>query len=155
LPLPDKALSAQAGAQSPPGFSVNGHEAVLRGPIPPGDTELQVVFALPYDGGALDFTQATPVPFDAVAMVIKKLDGLTVEGTQLTADERELQGRKLLLYRGPGTSAGGAIELHLRGLPHNDATWRYVAVAVALVLLVGFGAYAARGTGGRVTRERL
>jgi hypothetical protein len=35
LPLPDKAVSAAAGPQSPPGLSVSGHEAIWNGPIGP------------------------------------------------------------------------------------------------------------------------
>lgn len=155
FPLPEKALQAQPGPQNPPGFRVSGHEAVLQGPIPPGDTELQVLFALAYDGGTLDFAQPTPIPFSDFAMVTEKIDGLTVDGNQLTSEERELQGRKLILYRGPGTQPGGAVQLHFHGLPHADPTWRYVAVVVALGLLLGFGVYAVRGTGARADRERL
>lgn len=155
LPLPDKALQAQAGPQNPQGLTVAGHEAVLHGPIQPGDTEVQLMFALVYEGGALDFAQRTPIGFEDVAMVTEKIEGLTVEGNALQSEDRELQGRKLVLYRGPGTAPGGRIELHFRGLPHADATWRYVAVAVALALLFGFGAYAARGSGGRANRDRL
>src|SRR5262249_48089970 len=73
----------------------------------------------------------------------------------LQGEDRELQGRKLMLYRGPGTSAGGAVELHLRGLPHNDPTWRYLASAIALALLVAFGVYAMRGASGGASREKL
>ena len=155
LPLPDKALSAQPGPQNPPNFTVVNHEAVLRGPIPPGDTEIQVMFALAYEGGTLNFQQRTPIAFDDVAMVTEKIDGLGVDGNQLSTEERELQGRKLVLYRGPGTSPGGVIELRFHGLPHADPTWRYVAVTLALAFILGFGVYAARGSGARATRERL
>jgi hypothetical protein len=155
LPLPDHALSAQAGPRNPPGLTVAGHEAVLKGTIQPGDTELQVMFALAYDGSDLDFTQRTPIAFENVAMVSEKIEGMTIEGNSLAAEERELQGRKLMLYRGPGTKAGESIELHFRGLPHSDATWRYVAVVVALGILIGFFAFASRGVAPRVNREKL
>jgi hypothetical protein len=155
LPLSDHALQAQAGPQNPQGLTVAGHEAVLRAPLPPGDTELQVMFALAYEGGALDFVQRTPIAFDDVAMVTEKIEGLTVEGNQLSSEDRELQGRKLILYRGPGTPPGGSIELHFRGLPQADPTFRYLAVGVALAFLLGFGIYAASGSGGRANRDKL
>ena len=60
-----------------------------------------------------------------------------------------------MLYRGPGTPAGGSIELHFHGLPHADATWRWVSVIVALTMLVGFFAYASGGAGPRLNREKL
>ncbi len=155
LPLAEHALSSQGGPQNPPNVTVAGHEAVVKGPIAPGDTEIQVVFALAYDSGGLDFEQRTPLAYDDVAMVTEKIEGLTVEGDRLQSEDRELQGRKLVLYRGPGTQAGGAITLHMHGLPHNDPTWRYLASAVALLLLGAFGVYAARGVGTKATREKL
>jgi hypothetical protein len=155
LPLAEHALSSQGGPQNPPNVTVAGHEVVVKGPIAPGDTEIQVVFALAYETGSLDFEQHTPLAFDDVALVTEKIEGLTVEGDRLQTEDRELQGRKLVLSRGPGTSAGGTIALHLRGLPHADATWRYLASAVALLLLGAFGVYAARGVGGKATRDRL
>ncbi len=155
LPVAERALSVQGGPQNPPNVTVAGHDVVVKGPIAPGDTEIQVVFALAYDGSALDFEQRTPLAFDDVAMVTEKIEGLTVDGNSLTSEDRELSGRKLVLYRGPGTSAGGSVVFHLRGLPHNDPTWRYLASAIALALLVGFGVYAARGSVGKASRERL
>ena len=155
LPLPDHSLSAQGGPRNPPNVTVAGHEVIVRGPIVPGDTEVQVVFAMAYDGSTLEIAQRTPLAFDAVALVTEKIEGMSVEGNGLESEDRELQGRKLVLYRGPGTAAGGTISLKLSGLPHNDPTWRYLASAVALLLLVGFGVYAARGGGGGASRERL
>jgi len=155
LPLPDHALQSQPGPQNPPNVTVAGHEVVVKGPIAPGDTEIQVVFALAYEGANLDFAQRSPLAFDQPAMVTEKIDGLTVDGNSLTSEDRELQGRKLVLYRGPDIAAGGTIEYHFRGLPHNDPTWRYLASAIAILLLLGFGVYAARGSSGKATRERL
>lgn len=155
LPLAEHALSAQGGPQNPPNVTVAGHEVVVKGPIVPGDTEIQVVFALAYDSGALDFEQRAPLKLDEVAMVTEKIPGLTIEGDQLQSEDRELQGRKLMLYRGPGPAPGATISLHLRGLPHNDPSWRYLASAVALGLLIAFGVYAARGVGGKATRDKL
>jgi hypothetical protein len=142
LPLPDKALQSQAGPQSPPSLRVVGHEAILTGAIPPGDTELQIVYVLAYEGGALDLVQRTPVAFDDSAVVTEKIDGFTIGGQNLVPEEKELQGRKLILYRGSGTSPGGILHLELRGLPHADPTWRYVSLILCIGFVVGFGVYA-------------
>ena len=142
FPLPDKALQAQAGQQSSPSLRVVGHEGIWTGPIPPGDTELQIQFVLPYEGGALDIVQRTPVMFDDSAVVTEKIDGFSVEGQNFTAEEKELQGRKLVLYRGSGTTANGTLVLHLLGLPHADPTWRYVSLGLCIAFVIGFGVYA-------------
>ena len=135
LPLAEHALSAQGGPQNPPNVTVAGHEAVIKGPIAPGDTEIQVVFALAYDGALARLRAAHADP------VRRRGDGDREDRrahrrrqSALQSEDRELQGRKLVLYRGPGTSPGGTVELHLRGLPHNDPTWRYLAAGIAIVL---------------------
>jgi hypothetical protein len=154
FPLPDKAVSAQGGEKMPVQLAVSGHEAVWKGPFPPGETELQVMFMLPYSGDTLEFVQPTPVAFAETAIVTEKIDGFSIQGPQLESEERELGGRKLLLLRGPGTTAGGELRLQLVGLPHGDPTWRYVTAALTVLLLVGFGLYAAQGDGGASESRR-
>jgi hypothetical protein len=154
LPLPDKAVSASAGQNPPPGFSVSGHEAVWRGPIPPGDTDLQLGFVLAYDKNSLEIVQKTPLGFAETAIVTEKIDGFSIEGDGLQREERELQGRMLVLLRGPGTAAGGELRLRLVGLPRSDPTWRYLAAALSIGCLIAFAWYASRGQGG-VTAERV
>lgn len=143
IPLPDKALSATVGPRSPPTFSVTGHEAVWHGPLPPGDTELQIMFVLAYEGDSLEIEQQTPIPFAEVNIITEKIDGMSVDGVKFTTEESEVQGRKLVLYRGPGTQAGSSIHVSVNGLPHNNAAWRYLAALLAVAILIGFGVYAA------------
>ncbi|HZS40899.1 MAG TPA: hypothetical protein VFF06_28895 [Polyangia bacterium] len=173
LPLPEKAVSATVGPQTPPALAVQGHEAIWRGPIPPGETQLQILFVLAYQGDQLDMVQPTPVPFADLAIVTEKIDGLSLErrgvGRLLTHDsegkaqivkstdrlemeERQLQGRTLRLYRGAGTEAGGYFELALVGLPHSDPTWRLLAAAAALAIVLAFVAWAYAGP--RVSGDR-
>jgi hypothetical protein len=153
FPLPDEAVSASPGQQSPPNFSVNGHDAVWKGALPPGDTDLQVMFVLPFKSESLEFLQRTPVPYSQVAVITEKIDGFDIEG-DFDRQERPMQGRMLVLYRGEGTKAGGEIRLPLHGLPHGDARWRNLAAGVTLLLLLCFGIYAARGDGGVSEKRR-
>jgi hypothetical protein len=155
LPLPARATSAAVGPESPPGFSAAGHEAVLKGSLSPGDTELQVMFLLPYEGDSLELRQKTPLGFESTAVVTEKIDGLAVSGDRLESEEREFGGRKLMLLRGPGTAPGGELALRVTGLPKNDATWRYAAAALAVALLIGFGFYARRAAPPSPARLRL
>ena len=157
LPLPDKAVSVSPGPQSPPQFTAAGHEAVYKGPIQPGDTELQVMFVLAYQGGRLDIKQPTPVPFTELNIVTEKMDNVAIESpTVLTSEARELQGRPLMLYRGAGSTAGGEISLTMTGLPHSNPIFRFLAAGAAVLILLGFGAYAVGGANlGASVREKL
>src|SRR5262249_52070368 len=76
-----------------------------------------------------------------------------IDGADLERKERVVQGRTLVLYQGPGTKAGGEIHLSLKGLPHESSLWRGLAAVATLLVLLGFGAYAASGDGG-VSGER-
>jgi hypothetical protein len=151
FPLPDNAVSATVGRESPPNFSVSGHDAAWKGALPPGDTQLQVMFMMAFKGESLEMTQKLPVPFAQTAIVTEKIDGFSIEGDNLDREERELQGRTLVLYRGP--SPGGELHLSLKGLPHSDALWRNVAAVAAILLILGFGLHAAGGSGS-VSEER-
>jgi hypothetical protein len=153
--LPAKALSAAPGPQNPQGFSVNGHDALLRGPVPPGETDLQIMFLLAYDSGTLEFSQRLPIAVEQVSLVTEKIDGLDISGNELERTERTVQGRPLLIFAGPAVQAGGEITLHFSGLPHASATWRYVAVAVVGLIIFGFGIYAMRGESVRSRRVTL
>jgi hypothetical protein len=155
LPLPDKAVSPSAGPQAPAGFTATGHEAVWKGPIPPGDLQLQVGFVLPYEGGTFELKQRTPIAWSEVALVTEKIDGMSVDAPGLQIEDRELQGRKLVLARGPGVSAGGEVRIAFHGLPHSDATYRLLSVGMALGILLCFGVYAAGGRGAHASRRAL
>jgi hypothetical protein len=159
LPLPDKAVSAVVGPDTSPNLAVSGHEAVWSGLVPPGDTQLQVMFVLPYENGIADLQQRTSISFEEVALVTEKIDGMSIEGNgdgnSFAIEERELQGRKLILARGPGTSRGGQIRARLSGLPHADSSARKLAASLALALLVGFGFFAAQGREASQTRSDL
>jgi hypothetical protein len=114
------------------------------------------MFVLPYEGGTVTLRQRTPLPFAEVALVTDRVDGLTIEGNGLSREERELQGRRLILVRGPGTPPGGVVALRFVGLPRGDPTWRLVAAGMTLGVLLVFGLYAARGgTSTRAQRARL
>ncbi len=155
LPLPDKAVSAQAGPQAPPSFHVNGHDAWWTGPLPPGDTELQIIYLLAYAGDRVEVKQRTPIALSDIAVVTEKIDGMEVSGHNARSEERELQGRKLVLYRGDGVPAGGTIELTITGLPHQSPLARYAAGVVALLVFVGLLAYALTAPSAKRGRRAL
>ena len=156
LPLAEHALSAQGGPQNPPNVTVAGHEVVVKGPIAPGDTEVQVIFALAYEGSTLDFAQRTPLAFEDVALVTEKIDGLTVEGNDAAG-----RGARAAGAQARALSRAG----HLGGRRHRAAPARAAAQRSDVALSgVGGRAAAARrlrrlrrcaAPAASMTRERL
>ena len=151
IPLPRNALSPQA-PDGLPTFTINGHDAVWMGPLPPGDTQVRVGFVLAYKEDTLDFLQPTPIAFQRIALVTQRLDGFQVSGQNLKGEPREMQGRKLTVYFGDGTERGGELKFHFAGLPQADPLPRQLAAMVSIVLILVFGMYAAMGDGTRRAR---
>ncbi len=151
IPLPRNALSPQA-PDGLPTFTINGHDAVWMGPLPPGDTQVRVGFVLSYKEDTLELVQPTPIAFQRIALVTQQLEGFVVSGQNLKGEPREMQGRKLTVYLGDGTERGGELKLHFAGLPQADPLPRQLAAIVSILLIVVFGVYAAMGDGTRRAR---
>jgi hypothetical protein len=79
------------------------------------------------------------------SVLVRKIASVVVTSPQLT-EQREavLEGRTFYVASGPAVPAGGAIELSLTGLPHHSVVPRYLALALA-VLIVGAGTWLAVG----------
>lgn len=155
LPLPSVALSAATGPQSPPQLSVSGHEAVWKGPLPPGDVMLQIAYVVAIKGDSVTLEQPTPIPFSEVNVVSEDIPGMTVSGHDVVAEGRELQGRKLKLYRGKGTPMNGRLSLTLSGLPRSDPTWRRATAGLAALIVVVMLGWAFRGPAAGASRLKL
>jgi hypothetical protein len=156
IPLPEKAASAIVGPQAPANLSVNGHEAVWKGPVPPGETMLTVMYLMATGGARLELSQPTPVPFGATNVITEKIEGFAVEGQQMTPEDRDMNGRAVVIYRGPPSPAGGNITLTLTGLPHPGTVWSLVAAALAIAIVIGFTVHAMRGAPvGASSKEKL
>lgn len=156
IPLPRDALQIQAG-EGATGITIADHDAVFRNPIPPGDTQLRVGFALMHKDGRAELVQPAPVQFAKIAMVTQALDGLTVSGHNVVGEERDMQGRKLMVFFGDPTDRGGQLHLSFAGLPTSNAMPRYIAAGLVVALILIFGIYAAGGNGderGKLERER-
>jgi hypothetical protein len=156
IPLPDKAASAIVGPQAPPNLSVNGHEAIWKGPVPPGESMVTVMYLLGTGGAKLEFQQSAPIGFAATNVITEKVEGFSVEGRDLQSEERDMNGHPVVLYRGPAAPAGSQIELTLNGLPHPATIWSLIAAGASALILIAFGVYAARGAAvGAGSREKL
>lgn len=135
LPLARGAKGGSAAGEAPPGFTIEGDNAVFRGTIPPGgEKSFPIGFVLPHEGGAVEIAQRFPVGMEALVAITDRYDGLDVQGTDLRKVDRELSGRKFWLISGPPVAAGSELRLRFTGLPTQPTWKRTVAVAVAILL---------------------
>ncbi len=146
IPLPESAVQATSVAPQPrPELTVSGHEALWRGPIPPGETEIDIAYVLAYKGDSVSVHQPMSVALDDVLVLAEKMENLEIHGNQLSSETQKIGGRTALIYRGPGVSAGQMLSLEVTGLPHSDPTWRFLAAGLSIAIVFGFGIFAFRG----------
>jgi hypothetical protein len=117
----------------------SGAHVSLAGPVPPGNTLIQVVAELPTDTGAIDVTQAFPADMSQLAVLVRKVGNTKLASPDLTRQQEfPDQGQTVIGAVGGAVPAGKSIELHLTDLPHHSTAPRYTALTLAgAVILAG------------------
>lgn len=157
--LPDGATGAGVLEGSAPNAVSTKGRITVSGPFPPGNTVVQFGYTLPFRGGTLTIRQKLPVRMAQLTVLAQKVGDMHLSSPQIEQRrEMSAQGQAYILARGPAVNAGDTVAITLSGLPH-EAVWpRYLAVALA-VLILSAGALAARGPGsaadGAAERRKL
>jgi len=124
---------------SPKEATASDNTIRVQGPFPPGETFIQVGYALPAPGGSAEITQAFPAALDHLPVMVKKLGSTTtLSSPQLDRQqEMPLEGETYIVGVGDrAIPAGQAITLTIGGLPHHSTTPRWIALAVAMGIVV-------------------
>ncbi|MGE3277265.1 MAG: hypothetical protein AB7O67_19290 [Vicinamibacterales bacterium] len=162
--LPQGAAGASMLEGSSPLATVRGDHVVITGPFPPGTTQVQFGFSMPYTGGELTITQRFPAALTAIFAALEKVGEVHLNSPQFTAhQDATAGGTPFIMGTGGRLNAGDPLVLELTGLPHHSTVMRDVGLAlVALILLAGAwaaftGAPARAGHADRLRarRERL
>jgi hypothetical protein len=95
---------------------------------------------MPYSGPVARIEQRWPIALPQITVLVAREAGLDVRSPQFT-DTREMQGdngQPLALATGGGLAAGASLAFEVIGLPHHASWPRYVALALAgLIILIG------------------
>jgi hypothetical protein len=147
--LPSEALGASLLEQSSPNARVSGTHVIVTGPFPPGQTNVNVGFGLPYSGPVAHLEQRWPIALPQVAVFALKTGALDIASTQIT-NKRTMtqQGEQVLVGTGPGVAAGQVLAIDVTGLPYHHQWPRYTALAAASVVMA-IGLWAAFGPASR------
>jgi hypothetical protein len=138
---------------SSPQATVAGRKVNVAGPFPPGQTQVQVAFSLPYTGSSVRLDQEMPVALSQVTLLVEKVGDMRMESSQLSS-HRDIRAENdiYMLGQGPGLSAGRTLTATIAGLPHAPLWPRNVALALAVVVLAA-GAWAAFRPGRAVAED--
>ena len=143
--VPSAATSTTIMQGSSPQASAAATRVMVEGPFAPGTTFVQVAYALPSWEGVAEIEQTFPVPLDHLAVIVKKVGELRLEGRQLVRQrEMPASGEMYIAAAGEGAiAAGQAVQLTISGLPHHSPVPRYVALGLVVAIL-GAGAWFTR-----------
>lgn len=151
--VPADATSTSVLDGSSPLGAVQGQKLIITGPFPPGSTNVQLAYRLPWKGSTAQITQTLPIAMDDVFVAVERVGSLGLSSPQIAQQqEGAANGQTFLMGVGPRLNAGDTLSVTLTGLP-NRSTWpRDVGVAVASVILL-WGLWAAV-TGGAARAAR-
>ena len=138
---PADALGTTIMEGSSPQAVANGTRVQVKGPFPPGNTLVQAAFALPVSvGGSIEISQQFPATLEHLAVIVKKVGNARLSSPQL-AKQQEMPANGELYIAGAGSgaiTAGQPVMLTVSGLPHHSTVPRWIALSIALgIVLVG------------------
>ena len=136
--------------------TLRGRHVSIAGPFAPGSTPVQIAFGLPPGGSERLITQVLPLAWAKVQVMATKLPGLSMTSPAFaTSSEVPGDTHAFIIGSGPGLEAGKPLSVVLDGVPSRDRTGRFVAIAVAVLVLLGgaWGAVTATARSGDLARR--
>ena len=142
LVLPEGAIGAGALEGSSTVATVQGDRIRINGPFPPGITQVQVGYRLPYKGDTAVLTQQWPATFEQLFVAAEKVGSMQMTSPQFQqTQDANASGTPFLMAQGARLNAGDTMTVTLTGLPHRSTIVRDVGVATGvIILLVGLWA---------------
>jgi hypothetical protein len=108
---------------------------------------VQFAYTMPYSSETLTVEQRLPADLTQLTVLAQKVGDLHLTSPQM-AQHRDMttEGQTYILGQGPALKAGDSVTFNFTGLPHATTWPRNLAIALALVLLVG-GAWGSMRSG--------
>jgi hypothetical protein len=136
--VPTGAVSTAVMDGSSPTATVNENRVRVQGPFAPGSTFLQVGFVLPTPAGSADITQVLPATLEHLAVIVQKVGDARLSSPQIARQqEMPASGQLFIAAAGEGSIAAGTpIVLNVTGLPHHSSAPRWIALGLAIGIVV-------------------
>lgn len=134
---PSAATNATLLEGSSPLAKVEGSHATIAGPLPAGTTSLQFAYRMPTPSASVAIRQALPLAASQLTVIVRKLNDLSVTlSNERGRRDAPIEGRTYLVLNGGAVTAGGTIDLTVDGLPAHAQWPRYVALGLALLVVI-------------------
>jgi len=142
--LPRSATGTTILQNSSPQATAAGPQVTVVGPFAPGTTLVQFAYSMPYSSGTLTVEQVMPVQLSRLIVLAQKEGETRLTSAKMT-EQREMtaEGQNYIVGQGPAVAAGDAVTFTFTNLPHAPLWPKYVALTLAVMILV-VGAWASR-----------
>lgn len=137
IDLPQVAAGAGTMQGSSSLASLQGNRLRINGPFPPGTTQVQVGFRVPYRGDRVALTQTFPAAVEQLFVAAEKVGNLQIASPQFSQQqEANASGAPFLMATGGRINPGDTLTLNLSGLPHHSTVVRDVGVGFGVIVLI-------------------
>jgi hypothetical protein len=135
--LPTSATGPTVLKDSSPQATVASGDITVAGPFAPGVTNVQFAYSMPYSTGSLTIEQRLPLELPRVIVLAQKQGDMQLESPQMT-ERREMpaDGQMYIVGQGPAVKEGARVSFAFTNLPHAPLWPRYVAIGIAVVILI-------------------
>jgi hypothetical protein len=135
-----------------------GRRVTVTGPFKPGTTLVQFVYTIPYSRADLTIEQTLPVPLAQFSVAAQKVGEMHLLSPQMTSHrDATSEGVSYIVGEGPAVPANQPITFTFSGLPRVTVWPRNLALALAVMILVGGAWVSVRrtDTGDSARRRKL
>jgi hypothetical protein len=137
--------------------TINGRTVLVQGPFRPGKTALQVAYGLRATTGSIEVEQQFPTDLEHLAVIVRKFGDAKLTSPNISRQqEMPADGETYIAAAGDAAiPAGQTIILTVTDLPHHSVAPRYVALALAgIIILAGIAALRRPVEGDTAAAER-
>ena len=136
--VPKEAIGTTLMEGSTRQASVQTPRVRIEGPFAPGVTPLQIGFELPASSGEVLVTQKFPADVEHLAVVVKKVGDATLSSPQITRQQEfPVAEGSYIAGTGGKIPAGQVFAIEVGGLPHHSVVPSSIALALAVMMVVG------------------
>lgn len=160
IPLPKGFIGASVREEMAARVKVDEDRGLVwRGAIPPGQRSFIASFALPTEGGGVDFEMKLPNGAIQSQLVLEDIPGMRLDvPAGVHQETRRQQGKKFVLLAGIERRPGESLSFRVAGLPQPPGWRKWIrrGAGLAVLGLLGWALVAiARGRRGKTRGEEL
>lgn len=147
IDLPREARGTGILEESSKQATAAGPRIIVTGPFAPGVTLVAAAYELPYSGPTARLEQVMPATLQQLSLFVEQRGNIEVASPQIAArNMMSNNGQPFIFANGPAITQGQTLAVEFSGLPHHPTWPNYVAITLALAIVLWgvWGAVTAR-----------